>query len=38
MRAVDLFEDDVEVPRVARELRVSEKSVYRWRRTFASPG
>ncbi|MDX3232291.1 hypothetical protein [Streptomyces sp. ME19-01-6] len=38
MRTVGLFEEDVEVPRVARELRVSEKSVYQWRRTCASPG
>ncbi|MFB7919115.1 hypothetical protein [Streptomyces sp. NPDC056061] len=29
MRAVDLFDEGVEVPCIARELRVSEKSVYR---------
>jgi transposase len=38
MRAADLFEQDVEVPRVARKLRVSEKSVYQWRRAWASGG
>ncbi|MET7845806.1 helix-turn-helix domain-containing protein [Streptomyces sp. NPDC005356] len=31
MRAADLFEEDVKVPCIARELRVSEKSVYLWR-------
>ncbi|MFB7493106.1 helix-turn-helix domain-containing protein [Streptomyces sp. NPDC056161] len=34
MRAVDLFEEDVEVPCIARELRVSEKSVHQWRRAW----
>ncbi|MER5757633.1 winged helix-turn-helix domain-containing protein [Streptomyces sp. NPDC002088] len=38
MRAADLFEEDVKVPCVARELRVSEKSVYQWRRAWASGG
>ncbi|MFF2199665.1 transposase [Streptomyces sp. NPDC058145] len=38
MRAVDLFEESVEVPCIARELRVSEKSVYQWRRTWRTDG
>lgn len=38
MRAVDLFEEGVEVPCIARELRVSEKSVYQWRRTWRTGG
>lgn len=38
MRAVDLFEEGAEVPCVARELRVSEKSVYQWRRTWRTGG
>jgi transposase len=38
MRAVDLFEEGVEVPCAARELRVSEKSVYQWRRTWRTGG
>ncbi|MEU1443371.1 helix-turn-helix domain-containing protein [Streptomyces mirabilis] len=38
MRAADLFEEDVKVPCVARELRVSEKSVDQWRRAWASGG
>ncbi|WP_406384004.1 helix-turn-helix domain-containing protein [Streptomyces sp. NBC_00117] len=38
MRSVDLFEEGVEVPRIARELRVSEKSVYQWRRTWRTGG
>jgi transposase len=36
MRAADLFEEGVEVPSIARELRVSEKSVYQWRRAWES--
>ncbi|MFC9627439.1 helix-turn-helix domain-containing protein [Streptomyces sp. NPDC056930] len=36
MRAVDLFEEGVKVPCIARELRVSEKSVYQWRRVWKS--
>ncbi|MEU6369978.1 helix-turn-helix domain-containing protein [Streptomyces sp. NPDC046931] len=38
VRGVDLFEEGVRVPRIARELRVSEKSVYQWRRAGASGG
>lgn len=38
MRAVDLFEEDGEVPCIARELRVSEKSVYQWRRSWRTGG
>ncbi|MFE5091873.1 helix-turn-helix domain-containing protein [Streptomyces sp. NPDC056638] len=38
MRAVDLFEEDGEVPCIARELRVGEKSVYQWRRGWRSGG
>ncbi|MER5503683.1 MULTISPECIES: winged helix-turn-helix domain-containing protein [unclassified Streptomyces] len=38
MRAVDLFDEGVEVPCIARELRVSEKSVYQWRRTWRTGG
>lgn len=38
MRAVDLFEEGVEVPCIARELRVSGKSVYQWRRTWRAGG
>ncbi|MEU5647066.1 winged helix-turn-helix domain-containing protein [Streptomyces milbemycinicus] len=38
MRAVDLFEEGVEVPCIARELRVSGKSVYQWRRTWRTGG
>lgn len=38
MRAADLFEEDVKVPCVARELRVGEKSVDQWRRAWASGG
>ncbi len=38
MRAVDLFEERVEVPCIARELRVSEKSVYQWRRAWKAGG
>ncbi|MCX4966685.1 winged helix-turn-helix domain-containing protein [Streptomyces sp. NBC_00654] len=38
MRAVDLFEEDGEVPCIARELRVSEKSVYQWRRSWRAGG
>ncbi|MEV2215051.1 helix-turn-helix domain-containing protein [Streptomyces sp. NPDC050997] len=38
MRAADLFQDDVKVPRIAQELRVSEKSVYQWRRAWISGG
>ncbi|MFA3842717.1 transposase [Streptomyces aureus] len=38
MRSVDLFEGGVEVPCIARELRVSEKSVYQWRRTWRTGG
>ncbi|MEU6095044.1 helix-turn-helix domain-containing protein [Streptomyces sp. NPDC047079] len=34
MRAVDLFEEGVEVPCLAGELRVSEKSVYQLRRAW----
>ncbi|MCX5052116.1 MULTISPECIES: winged helix-turn-helix domain-containing protein [unclassified Streptomyces] len=38
MRATDLFEEEVKVPCIARELRVSEKSLYQWRRAWASGG
>nr|WP_269812547.1 helix-turn-helix domain-containing protein [Streptomyces atratus] len=39
MRAVDLFDEGMEVPCiVVRELRVSEKSVYQWRRTWRTGG
>jgi transposase len=38
MRAADLFAEDVKVPCVARELRVSEKSVYQWRRAWKAGG
>ncbi|BBJ37301.1 hypothetical protein SSPO_000190 [Streptomyces antimycoticus] len=38
MRAVGLFEEGVEVPCIARELRVSEKSVYQWRRAWRTGG
>ncbi|MEV0227159.1 helix-turn-helix domain-containing protein, partial [Streptomyces sp. NPDC050704] len=38
MRTVDLFEEDVKVPCVARELPVSEKSVYQWRRAWKAGG
>lgn len=38
MRAVDLFEKDVEVPCIARELRMSGKSVYQWRRSWRTGG
>ncbi|MFF3129643.1 helix-turn-helix domain-containing protein [Streptomyces sp. NPDC057908] len=38
MRAVDLFEEDGEVQCIARELRVSEKSVYQWRRSWRAGG
>ncbi|SHN14591.1 Transposase [Streptomyces yunnanensis] len=38
MRAADLFEEVVEVPCIARELRVSEKSVYQWRRAWELGG
>lgn len=38
MRAVDLFAGGVEIPCIARELRVSEKSVYQWRRTWRTGG
>ncbi|RLV76153.1 transposase IS630 [Streptomyces rapamycinicus NRRL 5491] len=38
MRAVDLFEEGVEVPCIARELPVSEKSVYQWRRAWRTGG
>ncbi|MFF1917393.1 transposase [Streptomyces sp. NPDC058239] len=38
MRAVDLFDEGVEVPCIARELRVSEKSVYQWRHTWRTGG
>ncbi|MEV6742620.1 helix-turn-helix domain-containing protein, partial [Streptomyces sp. NPDC051104] len=38
MRAVDLFEECAEVPGIARELRVSEKSVYQWRRAWRTGG
>ncbi|WP_323185916.1 helix-turn-helix domain-containing protein [Streptomyces sp. NBC_00378] len=38
MRAVDLFDEGVEVPCIARELRVSEKSVHQWRRTWGTGG
>lgn len=37
-RAVDLFEAGMEVPCTARELRVSEKSVYQWRRAWRTGG
>jgi transposase len=38
MRAVDLFEEGVKVPGIARELLVSEKSVYQWRRAWKAGG
>ncbi|MFE9127835.1 winged helix-turn-helix domain-containing protein [Streptomyces sp. NPDC007148] len=38
MQAVELFEERVKVPRIARELRVSEKSVYQWRRAWKTGG
>lgn len=38
MRAVDLFEEAIEVQRIARELRVSGKSVYQWRRVWRTGG
>lgn len=38
MRAVDLFEEGAKVPCIARELRVSEKSVYQWRRAWKAGG
>ncbi|WP_185149728.1 winged helix-turn-helix domain-containing protein [Streptomyces sp. Ag109_O5-1] len=38
MRAARLFEKDVEVPCIAWELRVSEKSVCQWRRTWRTGG
>jgi len=38
MRAADLFEEDVKVPLIAQELRVSEKSVYQWRRAWKAGG
>jgi Homeodomain-like domain-containing protein len=38
MRAVDLFEEGMEAPCMARELRVSEKSVYQWCRAWKSGG
>jgi transposase len=38
MRAIDLFEEGVNVPCIARELRVSEKSVYQWRRAWKAGG
>ncbi|WUW93100.1 winged helix-turn-helix domain-containing protein [Streptomyces sp. NBC_01451] len=38
MRAADLFEGYVKVPCVARELRVSEKSVCQWRRAWVWGG
>ncbi|WP_425586381.1 IS630 family transposase [Streptomyces sannanensis] len=38
IRAADLYEEGVEVPCIARELRVSEKSVYQWRRAWESGG
>lgn len=38
MRAVGLFEEGVKVPWIARELRVSEKSVYQWRRAWKADG
>ncbi|MFI6935460.1 transposase [Streptomyces sp. NPDC050287] len=38
IRAADLFEENVKVPCAARELWVSEKSVYQWRRAWVSGG
>ncbi|WP_316746191.1 winged helix-turn-helix domain-containing protein [Streptomyces sp. MK7] len=38
MQAVYLFEEDAKVPCIARELRVSEKSVYQWRRAWKAGG
>ncbi|MFJ8856383.1 helix-turn-helix domain-containing protein [Streptomyces sp. NPDC102437] len=38
MRAVDLFDGGVEALCIARKLRVSEKSVYQWRRTWRTCG
>nr|WP_255310791.1 helix-turn-helix domain-containing protein [Streptomyces viridosporus] len=38
MRAADLFEEGRKVPRIARELRVSEKPVYQWRRSWRTGG
>ncbi|WP_323183034.1 helix-turn-helix domain-containing protein [Streptomyces sp. NBC_00078] len=36
MRAADLFQEGVKVSCIARELRVSEKSIYQWRRVWQS--
>ncbi|MFH9968755.1 winged helix-turn-helix domain-containing protein [Streptomyces mirabilis] len=38
MQAVGLFEERVKVPCIARELRVSEKSVHQWRRAWKAGG
>ncbi|MFE2336586.1 winged helix-turn-helix domain-containing protein [Streptomyces coelicoflavus] len=38
LRAADLFDEDVKVLCIARELRVSEKSVYQWRRAWEAGG
>ncbi|MFJ9359377.1 helix-turn-helix domain-containing protein [Streptomyces mirabilis] len=38
IRAVDLFEEGMKVPCIARELRVSDKSVYQWRRAWKAGG
>src|SRR4051812_2731659 len=38
MRAVDFFEQGMEVLWIARELRVSEKSVHQWRRAWKAGG
>ncbi|MDQ0988847.1 helix-turn-helix domain-containing protein [Streptomyces sp. V3I7] len=38
MRAVDRFEEGAKVPWISRELRVSEKSVYQWRRARKAGG
>ncbi|MFJ5532675.1 helix-turn-helix domain-containing protein [Streptomyces sp. NPDC093261] len=38
MQAVDPFKERVKAPCIARELRVSEKSVYQWRRAWRRAG
>ncbi|MET7356009.1 helix-turn-helix domain-containing protein [Streptomyces mirabilis] len=38
IRALDLFEEGMKVPCIARELRVSDKSVYQWRRAWKAGG
>ncbi|GAA2279523.1 hypothetical protein GCM10010145_46360 [Streptomyces ruber] len=38
MQAAGLFEEGMDVPCIARHLRVSEKSVYQWRRAWRTGG